>query len=291
MAVQDSTRQRAPPSNSLSTLRFHRLMASATLPFCAEGVERQHEAARRTRAQADGIGHAAVLRTAQGGGRSRQHTVPGQGRSGFTRRLHIALVAAAGSPGAQACSQGAKAGLCAQQAGLMGLRASREGAAPHLHAQEGTDGEQPLAQAALRHPDLLPGEGGAWGGCTVKRVVSQQPFDEYRWALQQAVCRSCAPTYAGGPACCPGALRFPPSRQEKACQSVPRTLRRQSSSGARSGMLAGRRTTSSRRCPSSTSITALQNQKHWIQTTHMCPQHVVSPTCAHTTTPKSICPA
>ena len=33
----------------------------------------------------------------------------------------------------------------------------------HLHAQEGADAEQPLAQAALRHADLRGGGGGGGG--------------------------------------------------------------------------------------------------------------------------------
>lgn len=66
-------------------------------------------------------------------------------------------------------------------------------------------------------PTCCRGKVGRGVGARSKGWSVSSLLMKYRWALQQAVCRTCAATYAGGPACCPGALRFPPSRPDSAC--------------------------------------------------------------------------
>jgi hypothetical protein len=118
---------------------------------------------------------------------------------------------------------------CRQQAAGRAGRNDRQ--APHLHAQERADGEQPLAQAPLGHAHLR----GRGRGGRCRRTGGEQADLAWHWQKGQ---RAARPAPATQPT--PAAL----------------TLRRHSSSGGRSGMLAGRRTASSSRCPSSTSITA-----------------------------------
>lgn len=92
----------------------------------------------------------------------------------------------------------------------------------------------------------------------------EQLAQKRRWACQQARSRRVAAWHASSMASTAS------HAQRKARPApAPRTLRLHSSSGARSGMLAGSRTASSSRCPSSTSITAVQ-QHHAAWVRHAC---------------------